>query len=158
MKLIPCGRGFETIVDDEDYCSLSQYKWHCNIKKDGSKVYVMRVSRKAEAIKKTKFYLHRLIMCPASGLFIDHINGNGLDNRRCNLRIVTPFQNQGNRRKLKGGLYKGVRVTKYGTYRCSVRHGKKTYHLGTFKTQEDCAKAYDNYARNYFGEYAYTNF
>ena len=159
MRKIPCTVG-TILVDDEDYEHYSRYKWHAQQRP--GKTYAMRRQRREEvgSGKRSKVYMHRLIMGSPPGLFIDHINGNGLDNRRSNLRIVTPFQNQGNRRKLKrsGSVYKGVRQTKYGRFSCCVRPNKKWKYLGTFDTEIEAAKRYDEYAKLYFGEFSNTNF
>ena len=94
--------------------------------------------------QRSGFFLHHLIIgYPLHGLQVDHINGNGLDNRRCNLRIVTRRQNQQNR------FCYGTKKSKYvGVYKQSNRwytqisYEGKQHHVGCYKTQEDASKAY----------------
>ena len=114
------------------------------------------------------FLMHRLIMKgagipqPSNKHEIDHINGNGLDNRKENLRWVTPSQNQHNRRKTKNNTYskyKGVswdRQHKVWVAKISVNY--KRIYLGGYKTEITTAKAYDQAAQKYFGKYAKLNF
>jgi hypothetical protein len=96
--------------------------------------------------------MHRQIMGAKEGQEIDHINGNGLDNRRENLRIVTRSQNLANRPAFKSSKsgYKGVRKNKNGT-------GKMIYGL-QFDAPEEAARAYDRCALMFFGEHAQLNF
>ena len=99
----------------------------------------------------------------ASGLVVDHINHNTLDNRRKNLRLCTWAQNNQNRRpskrKNKLSKYKGVSFYKKSKlYRALIWCNKKQYFLGYFKDETDAAKAYDKKARELFGEFAYLNF
>ncbi len=99
----------------------------------------------------------------ASGLVVDHINHNGLDNRKENLRICTVAENCRNsrpsKRKNKLSKYKGVSFDKKRkVYRVLIWHNKKQYFLGTFKNETEAAKAYDRKARELFGEFAYLNF
>lgn len=102
--------------------------------------------------------MHRVIMKAPKGGLVDHRNGNGLDNRRSNLRRATRSQNQQNR-KGSSGRFKGVfPVTGYPTWRAALCAGYKYVHLGTFKTQKEAAMAYDVAAKAKYGEYALLNF
>lgn len=97
--------------------------------------------------------LHRFLMNPQGGLFVDHINGDGMDNRRCNLRLATPQQNMANaRRKVSKAGFHGVIKTKTGKFFAYVQ-----INLGTFDTVEEAARAYDAKAIELFGEFAMTN-
>jgi hypothetical protein len=92
------------------------------------------------------------------GQEVDHINGNGLDNRRVNLRFVTRAQNNMNKAKYKHSKspYKGV--TKYGeAWKAAIYFEKKRIHLGVFDNAEDAGKAYNAKAKELFGEHARLN-
>jgi hypothetical protein len=106
--------------------------------------------------------MHRQILDAAEGKFVDHINHNGLDNRRANLRIVTKEQNNWNKRKYFGNYssrYKGVsRPKNCGKWRAKIFYKGKGIFMGYFDDEESAAKAYDAKARELFGEYAALNF
>jgi len=92
---------------------------------------------------------------------IDHINGNGLDDRRANMRTCTNQQNMRNLRKRRSGssIYKGVYYDKRRrTWYARICHNGKNIHLGTFATEIEAARAYDRAARRLFGEFARLNF
>jgi hypothetical protein len=94
-------------------------------------------------------------------MFVDHIDHNGLNNRRSNLRLCTAQQNARNHRpQLRGSSkYKGVSWRQDGkVFRALIWHNGKSINLGRFKNEIDAAKAYDKAAKKYFGEFAYLNF
>lgn len=107
--------------------------------------------------------LHQLILGPPpDGHLIDHRNGNGLDNRRRNLRFANNSQNMANARKSsvpKSSRFKGVHWHKCAKKWCAavVHHGRRK-HLGLFAVEEDAARAYDKAALEHFGEFARLNF
>jgi hypothetical protein len=141
------------IVDDDLYPALSQMRWHLH--KTKSTNYAEFIIQKNNNVY--RMYLHRYIMDPPEGFIIDHINGNGLDCRKVNMRICTRKENCWNSTITKKSLtgYKGV---SYGDncIRASIRYGK-CIHIGCFKTLRDAALAYDKKAVELFGEYAKTN-
>jgi hypothetical protein len=102
--------------------------------------------------------MHRLIM----GQMTDHVNGNGLDNRRVNLRAATRSQNGGNRRKAvaTGSRFKGVTpyVGHPGRWLAYITINRSRMHLGIFDGEEQAGHAYDDAARDLFGEFAALNF
>jgi hypothetical protein len=102
-------------------------------------------------------YMHRLLMGVGPGQRVDHRDGDGLNNRRSNLRLVTSGLNQANRRVVlsKSG-YKGV-TQRAGRWRAYITVGGKFQSLGAFATPEEAARAYDAAARELFGEFACTN-
>ncbi len=167
MKEIHLTQGKVALVDDEDYELLNKYKWCA--KKDRNIFYTTRgitiqSQNKAKNIKqKTKIIrMHRLIMKGKlkSNKEIDHINGNSLDNRRCNLRIVTRSQNNMNQKKTRGtSKYKGVSWHKNNKkWRSQIRLNGKQMYLGLFDNEAEAAKAYDKRAKELFGEFAKPNF
>lgn len=112
-------------------------------------------------------YMHRAIMERVLGRTlkrtekVDHINGNGLDNRRENLRVVTHSQNLANRSitKKTANRFKGITQCKRtGHWQAKIMVNYKTIYLGTYKTDEDAAKKYDWAAICYFGDNAKLNF
>ena len=145
------------IVDSEDYEALSKYKWHAAKSSAGYTYYVRRQINKEN--KKYLMPIHRQIMglVPEDKRQVDHINGNGLDNRKANLRICTLQENNCNKNKYKKGtsIYKGVSWNKSREkWRAIIRRE----HLGFFKTEHEAAKVYDIKAKELFGEYAKLNF
>lgn len=155
MQFIPRNINGETIfslVDDEDYERFIKFSWWCS-----SEGYT--VGRYNRLWNESALYLHRLILHPPEGLFVDHINGVRLDNRRCNLRICTRQQNNTNKRKrsnLSG--YTGVGKKESGRWSARIRVCNQGIYLGTYETKEEAAREYDRAALLYFGEFAKTNF
>jgi hypothetical protein len=89
---------------------------------------------------------------------VDHINGDTLDNREVNLRVVTRSQNSANADRPPNGTgYRGVRKLPSGRFQARI-HGEKGGKLGTFDAVEDAARAYDKAARERYGECARVNF
>lgn len=119
----------------------------------GTTIYVRRsISRRL------KQYLHRVIV--PTELTVDHRNGDGLDNRRENLRPATDKQQMRNRPKIPGSTsrYKGVFRAPTGRWTAQIKYDHKSRHIGMFATEEAAARAYDEAARRAFGEFARTNF
>ena len=153
FRKIPLTQGQYAIVDPEDYKELAKYKW-----------YAKRCDRRFYAerwYKNRNLKMHRVIMGAAEGKVIDHINHNGLDNRKANLRFVTSQQNTWNKRKQKGSYssqYKGVHWVKCEkNWRAVITCNKKVIYIGRFDDEEAAAKAYDDKAKELFGEYASLN-
>lgn len=155
MMEIPLTQGKIAIIDDEDYNSVSKYNWQ--VRKSYNVWYALRSSH--TPIRKTIF-LHRFLLHPKSNERCDHINGDGLDNRRINLRIATFAQNQMNRRKNPGfsSRFKGVMWNKqHNKWMTQIKINKKQIHLGYFSDEVEAAKAYNVAALEHFGEYARLN-
>ena len=152
-KQLPLTQGKYALVDDADYDLLSRWDWYAWW--SGS-VWYARRSHKGK-----KLYLHREILNAQKGECVDHINHNGLDNRRCNIRICTNRQNMMNQKPLKGKSrkYKGVYWHKKAAkWTSQIRVVSKRMHLGLFEDEIIAAKVYDKAARLYYGEYAWENF
>ena len=134
-------------VDDADYEKIRRYRWGLQ----DHRGYIRgRINGRA-------IYLHRFIMNAERGKDIDHINGNPLDNRRENLRIVTRQQNLQNGRSKHEG-YKGTWLSPSGKWLSAITHNYRFISLGTFETEKEAALAYDVAALTLFGKYARTNF
>jgi len=150
VRRIPVGQGLFATVDAADFEMLSKYKW-----------YVYRRGRTAYAFCRQKgkpVYMHRMIMRPRKGYVVDHIDGNGLNNRHCNLRVCTPAQNRANVRS-HGGSSQYVGVYRHGNkWTAEITSRGKHYYLGLFDDEVEAAKVRDRKAYELNGEHAYLNF
>ncbi|MBN2128091.1 MAG: HNH endonuclease [Sedimentisphaerales bacterium] len=153
IRYIPLTKGKVAIVDAADYEWLCRYKWQAL--DFGGRIYASRA-----APGRGRLAMHRAIMRPPKGMVVDHINGNGLDNRRCNLRICTVAQNCANRRPLRNraSSYKGVSIRYNGKATAQIGCRGGILWLGTFDNEIEAAKAYDRKAYELHGEFAYLNF
>ncbi len=142
------------LVDTEDYPVLSRYKW--NVSANGNTHYVRTSFRTGGVQHEIK--MHRLILGIPGGQ-IDHINRNGLDNRKSNLRFATAKENSRNRvRKNKFG-YRGVYQQKdCTTFNFQIQVDGVKYHQRGFATAEDAARAYDELSKELHGEFGIRNF
>jgi len=134
-----------------------QHKWQAQLC-PGGHWYARRFI--VIARRKVCVLMHRIVIDAPSGLQVDHINGDGLDNRRSNLRLATASQNQMNRGCASHNTsgYKGVRVYRYGHgWIAQIVVKGKSIHLGTFSTPEMAAKAYDEAAKKMQGDFRRAN-
>jgi hypothetical protein len=156
MKEIKLTKGKVALVDNEDFEYLNQWKWQAFITQAG--LYVSRIVY--DNGKRIRIYMHRAIMKLSLGVqFIDHVDHNGLNNQKSNLRICTSSQNQGNRKiGTHSSKYKGVFLKNKRYIISQIKIKGKCIYLGTFKTEEAAARAYDAEAKKYHGEFANLNF
>lgn len=158
MKLIELSQGKHTIVDDDDFDYLIQWKWYAQ--KHGKTFRAMR-NKSRRAGGRGIIYMHRVILCCEDGQEVDHINMDGLDNRKENLRICSRSQNLANRAKTGGSsVFKGVTRSKRYADRpwlAQIQYEYKHKKLGYFETEEQAAIAYNDAALELFGEFARLN-
>lgn len=158
LGIIPLTKGYNAIVDQSDYFALAGFSWHA-----------LRVSRRVYAArtevvdgKKNCVLMHRQIMGEPENMDVDHEDGDGLNNRRYNLRTATRQQNlQGFQRKPSGvtSTYRGVSWhAQIGKWRAVIRLSRKQISLGCYREEKDAARAYDAGAKKYFGKFACPNF
>lgn len=156
MKQIPLTQGKFALVDDDDFERVSQFKWNACHKRH---TWYAHRSKKAKPYRYT-YSMHRFIMDEPEGLEVDHIDGNGLNNQKSNLRIATRSQNACNRGKAahnKSG-FKGIFWSNKD--KCWVAHitvHRQGIYLGGFKDKIKAAQAYDRAAIEYFGGFAQIN-
>jgi len=161
FRKIPLTRGKFAIVDDDDFEKLAGYKWFAV--KNGRSFYAHRMknSKKARP-RQILVQMHRVILNAPDGVLVDHINHNGLDNRKANLRLATIEQNSWNRRKNPGNFtskYKGVSWHKLSRkWHARIVYKQKWISIGYFDDEQSAARAYDEKAKELFGDFAYLNF
>jgi len=137
LKNKDCKEVGRAIIDIDDVDKCKEYKWH--IRKSNNAQYVI-ASIKGSQNK--KIHLHRLIMNYDGKLDIDHINMNGLDNRKKNLRIVTHSENKANNKFI------GVKLVPSGRWQASICRNYKTIYIGTFDSKEDAIKAREEFIKS----------
>ena len=168
VKKIPLGgywskrSGMCALVDDDDYGWIREYSWRAFRPQNKTCYYAVRTCLQHE--KENAWRMHQAIMVRhkliKKGQPIDHKNGNTLDNRKVNLRPCTTSQNFQNAKKQRNctSKYKGVcwhkSARKWVAY--AGPHGKQKT-LGHFENEKDAARAYDEYARKNYGEFARLN-
>lgn len=144
-------------VDDDDFDTLSQVRWFADRK--ANHTYAARYN--CQVKPKKWVMMHRLLIQAPDDMQVDHIDGNGLNNKRANLRLVTMAENAQNARLRKDNKC-GFRGVHYDTHirwwRARIGYGGKFFHLGIFHSAEEAAQAYDDAARTFHGEYARLNF
>lgn len=141
MKQIKLSQGKVALVDDEDYEELNKYKWYSY--KGGNTFYAGRNFNSNGKQKTIK--MHRIIMNTPKEMETDHIDGNGLNNQKSNLRIVTHRQNGQNKRINKSSRFVGVCWNEINNkWRAQIKINKKHKSLGVFDTELEAHNAYQN--------------
>ena|SRR3990167_768199 len=152
-------KGVVSTVDDCDFDEINRHVWY--IHPAGSKTGLVYASRLCP-ISQKRIFMHRSILSAGDDLKVDHVNGNGLNNQRHNLRLCDHSHNLANSKMYKNNRsgYRGVWFTgsRKSPWAACARHGGKTHHLGWFSNKEDAARAYDVAAVRFSGPYATLNF
>ena len=159
MKTINLTKGFVALVDDEDFELLNQRKWFAKVKKRGDKQYIYAICNvQLPSGMWTSKTMHRIILNPHLNELVDHIDHNGLNNQKSNLRICTNGQNQMNRFNASKTGFKGVNKNRNGRYFAAINVDKKRIRLGTYNTPEEAAHVRDEAAIKYHKDFANLNF
>lgn len=160
FRRIPLTKGKFAIVDTDDYVWLRKFRWFAS--KNGATYYAKRNAYLWENSKTRTITMHRLILKAPDNLVVDHINYNGLDNRKANLRLATFAQNTRHViRTMNPGSskYKGVSwYNRDKVWAVKIMADGKTIRIGYFKDEIQAALAYDKAAKKYHGEFAALNF
>lgn len=165
MKEIILTRGYKALVDDDDFEELSKYKWQARLSRNGV-VYAVRTDCRGQ--QRRNVIMHRLILGVTNPKqLVDHIDHNGLNNCKSNLRIASSRQNASNKRSAKGSSskYLGVHLHRtknrygyqYESWSARIKMDGKYKRLGLFKTEEAAAKAYNEAAIKVHGKFANLN-
>lgn len=158
---IPLTNGMVALVDAQDFERLSQYSWRARkgSKPGGPELYYASRRVPSAAGRGPEIHMHHDLLGPG---LVDHKDGNGLNNQRSNLRHCTQSQNLANARfgsKGKTSRFRGVSFHRAkGRWQAQSKLNQKKVHLGRFVSEEEAARAYDNFAREHFGEFARLNF
>ena len=140
---IPLTRGQFAIIDAEDAPLVAGRKWQAHPRRDGKGFYAAN----SEGVK-----LHRFLLCAKQGQIVDHRNGDGLDNRRGNIRIGSQSGNCVNRQQTPGVYLRGARPKK-GKWQAYIKFQGKQRSLGYFDTEREAHDAYVSEARRLHGDW-----
>ena len=154
MTKIPVYKNLFAIVDDCDADLVSKYSWRTSV--SHKTIYAKTNRSRRDYGNSRGIFMHRLILGANKGLVVDHINGDGLDNRRSNLRICTPAQNRMNLRmncRNKSGARGVSSYKRTGRWRAQIAVGGKKIHIGIFDSIVEASAAYEAKAAEVFGEF-----
>ena len=160
MQTIPLTRGYFATVDDEDYESMMQWKWHAVVSHYKQKIKVYAARNPGRGGKSRYFLMHRVLTNAGKGVKVDHRDGNGLNNSRDNLRLCSHQQNLQNTGLSINNL-SGVKGVSWSRackkWRARFVTNRKETHLGVFDTKEEAVRAYDLEILLARGQFAVTN-
>ena len=150
---VPLTKGYEAKIDLLDVPSVMQHDWYARVQP--RTVYAERMDATVQG-KRKRVKLHRVVLPTPDGLQVDHINLDGLDCRRANLRHATPSQNGSNQRikaRNKSGFKGVIFVVRRKKWMASIGVNGKDIFLGYFSTDQDAHVAYVNASRAFHGEF-----
>ena len=152
LAFIPLTRGLEAIVDVADVPLIEDWNW-CAFPTNDDRLWY------AYSAGNRKIRLHQVLLPAPAGFVVDHRDHNGLNCRRSNLRLVTAQQSAQNWRRRREGVSKFKGISPHGpNWRARIVIDGRRVALGTFKSEESAARAYDRAALDAWGEYAFLNF
>lgn len=155
-RLIVLSGGKSALVDDCDFPALCGFRWHAF--KNGRAWYAARTDRSGG--RKRTIYMHRQILGVSGSEHVDHVDGDGLNNTRENIRLCTRQQNHWNVRSFRGSSkFKGVAFHKKSRrWQAYISFNDSQIHIGLFGSELAAASAYDAKAIQLFGRFAKPNF
>lgn len=156
MREIKLTKDKVALVDDENFEMLNRFRWYAS---EESQTFYAKTDQGGRK-NRVRHRMHRFIMKAEKGQFVDHIDGNGLNNQRANLRFCTKQQNNMNKQKRNNcsSSYKGVSYYKSRKkWEANIQINGKNTRLGYFRTAVEAAKAYNKKALLIFGEFAKLN-
>lgn len=150
IAYVPLTKGYEAIIDTEDVEKVEKFNWYSNV--NGRAVYGQRSINRLNC--RRTVMLHMAVSGMIEGKEIDHVNGDGLDNRKANLRHVLHSENMKNAKKrvTSKHKYKGVCIN-HNRFSAKIRNDNKSIYLGTFDTQEEAHAAYCHASIEMHGKY-----
>lgn len=159
MKYIDLPNGEQAMVDDEDFPYLSRFSW-CVVGDGDARSVAVGLSPDTNRVR-TTLYMTQLLIASKKGFFVYHQDNNPLNNQKKNLvhlsnnyrRHATPVHSE-----KKTSRFKGVHwYAATEKWRAQISHGHEKMHLGAFTNEVDAARAYNERARELYGESAYQN-
>ena len=151
---VPLSRGLVALVDDEDAERVLAIKWHAMPKAGTSDFYARNGRGGSKPTRHGVRYLHRFVLNAPADAMVDHINGQGLDCRKANLRLCDWSGNNANRPVRDRGLPRGVYAAPGGRFRAQITIARRDISLGHFRTADEAGAAYAKAAREAFGAFA----
>lgn len=162
MKQIAMRNGGAALVDDADYDRLAGRAWRQTMLKGKQTQYACCLEYEGHGEKNRKpkmVYMHRLILGACAGEQVDHVDHDGLNNQRSNLRLCTQSENNANGRKRRGcsSRYKGVTWRKDTLkWQAQAWWGGVRHSLGSYVSEQDAALAYNRFAGSHYGDGTFT--
>lgn len=162
VAFITLTMGYESVIDADDVTMVSDRNWSALVrrKKDGEVRTVYAISNKTVGAGKQKMiFMHRVLLGPPDGMHCDHIDGDGLNNRRANIRAATPSQNHCNQRTAynsESGTKGVFRHKGRRKWQAAITKNGKRFYLGSFDTKEAAAAAYSSASAKLHGQFGRT--